>query len=309
MTASVPTAVSAVIPAHNPDPDRLRRTLLGLKAQKLSDPFEVIVVNNASERFPDAAFFREHGPENVAVVEEKRLGLTSARLAGFAAAKSGLLVLVDDDNVLAPDYLGNAIQIARECPFLASWSGNVELVFDPDATPPPAIWREYLTERVCTRAVWSNDPSHNDSTPWGAGMCIRRELADKYRAHCAVDPLRLRLDLSGKQLVYGGDTDIAYFGCSLGYGKGVFPQLNVRHLIPRERCERRYLLSAVEGRAYSEWLHHWVLHGEVPSEPRGWARAVKRLLRSALSDPESRATDRARAAGRARAANELRAPR
>ncbi len=300
-------AISAVIPAHNPDPGRLRRTLLGLKAQTLAaERFEVVLVDNASERFPDEAFFSECRPENFAVVEEKRLGLTAARLTGFAASRGALVVLVDDDNVLAPDYFAAAEEIGRDYPFLASWSGNVELVYEPGAQAPPLIWRGYLAERSCPVAVWSNDPAHNDSTPWGAGMCIRRVLADGYRAHCAQQPARLKLDLSGKQLTYGGDTDIAYFGCAVGYGKGVFPQLKVRHLIPPERCETSYLLRAAEGHAYSEWLHHWVLHGAVPADPLSPGGRLKRFLRGAFAGSRYRATERARAEGHARAARELR---
>jgi glycosyltransferase involved in cell wall biosynthesis len=302
-------AVSVVIPAHNPDPSRLRRVLLGLKGQTFeAQQFEAIVVNNASVRFPDAAFFSGCAPEIFSTVEEPRLGLTAARLAGFAASRGALVVLVDDDNVLAPDYLAAAEQIGRANPFLGSWSGNVELVFEPGVVPPPPLWRSYLSERSCSKAVWSNDPTHNESTPWGAGMCVRRELADAYRAHCAQDPARLRLDLSGQQLTYGGDTDIAYFGCGLGFGKGVFPQLKLQHLIPQERCKRPYLLRVIEGHAYSEWLHHWVLQGAVPLEAASWASRLKRFLRLALADSNVRAAARACAAGRARAARELRSP-
>jgi hypothetical protein len=298
--------VSAIIPAHNPDPGRLRRTLLGLRAQTLpAAQREVILVNNASTQFPDAAFFADCAPENFSIVEERRLGLTAARLAGFAAAQGRLIVMVDDDNVLAPDFLAAAWQIAAEYPFLASWSGCVNLVFEPGATPPPTAWRTYLTERVCERAIWSNDPGHHDSTPWGAGMCVRRTLADAYRAHCAGDPARLKLDLSGRQLTYGGDTDIAYFGCTLGLGKGVFPQLKVDHLIPRERCETAYLLRVIEGHAYSEWLHHWVLHRHLPAEPRDWKSRLKRSVRLLLADQLTRATERARGTGHERAAHEL----
>ena len=302
-------SVSVVIPAHNPDPGRLCRVLLALRAQTFApQQVEVIIVNNASERFPDRAFFSDCAPESFAVIEELRLGLTAARLAGFAASRGELIVLVDDDNVLAPDYLAAAQQIGSDFPFLASWSGNVELVFEPGAVSPPALWRGYLTERSCGEAVWSNDPRHNDSTPWGAGMCVRRALADAYSANCAQDPARLKLDLNGRQLTYGGDTDIAYFGCAIGFGKGVFPQLKVRHLIPPERCETSYLLRAVEGHAYSEWLHHWVVNGVVPVEPVGWESRVKRFLRLALAGSRVRATERAREAGHARAARELRPP-
>ena len=299
-------AVSAVIPAHDPDPGRLRQTLRALKAQSLpAQQFEIVLVNNASSSFPDEIFLAEFGPERLAVIEEKRLGLTAARLAGFAASRGAIVVLVDDDNVLDSNYLAVALQIGRDHPHLGSWSGNVELVFEPGAVPPPALWRGYLAERSTPAATWSNDPRHNESTPWGAGMCVRRSLAEAYQAHCASDPKRLRLDLQGKSLTYGGDTDIAFFGCTIGFGKGVFPQLHLRHLIPKERCETDYLLRAVEGHAYSEWLHHWVLHGEVPTEDAGLGARVRRMVRLALAEPRLRATERARDAGHRRAAREL----
>ncbi len=306
MTTFMDLAVSVVIPTHNPDPGRLARTLEGLKAQTLPGrQFEVVLVNNASARFPDEAFFAGSRTERFSIYEERCLGLTAARLAGFGASRGALVVLVDDDNVLASNYLAVALQIGRDHPHLGSWSGNVELVFEPGAVPPPTPWRGYLAERSSPGAVWSNDPRHNESTPWGAGMCVRRSLADAYRAHCGSDPKRLKLDLQGRDLTYGGDTDIAYYGCALGFGKGVFPQLNVRHLIPPERCETAYLLRAVEGHAYSEWLHHWVLHGAVPSEASGWDARLRRFLRRTVSDPVARATERAREAGHRRAAREL----
>jgi glycosyltransferase involved in cell wall biosynthesis len=301
-----PIAISAVIPAHNPDPSRLQRTLLGLRAQTFPPGlFEVVLVNNASSRFPEPGFFAECAPANFSIVEEGTLGLTAARLAGFAAARGDLIILVDDDNVLAADFLAEAAHIARDFPFLGSWSGNVELVFEPGAVPPYPGWRSYLAERECREATWSNDPAHNASTPWGAGMCVRRSLADAYKAHCRGDPSRLRLDLSGPQLVYGGDTDIAFFGCSATSGKGVFPQLRLRHLIPPERCTEAYLLRAIEGHAYSEWLHHWVLHGAVPKQDDSAGSRLRRRLRLAFADAPTRAAERAKRAGHERAAREL----
>lgn len=296
---------SVVIPAHNPDPGRLRQTLLGLRAQSEGAiPIETVVVDNASGRFPDPAFFGECAPRDLRIVAEPRLGLTAARLCGFAASRGDVVILVDDDNVLAPDYVAAARAVARDHPQLMSWSGNVELVFEHGSDPPPKVWRGYLAERVCTEAIWSNDPRHDPSTPWGAGMCVRRALADAYREHCSRDPKRLKLDLSGDRLTYGGDTDIAYFGCAMGFGKGVFPRLKLRHLIPPERCERSYLLRAIEGHAYSEWLHHWVLHGALPRERSGMRAYLGRILGSLRGGPEGAAA-RARAAGHARAAREI----
>ncbi|MDI1335075.1 MAG: glycosyltransferase [Lacunisphaera sp.] len=298
--------VSVVIPTHNPRIDYLRRVLDALRLQQLPlVEWELLIVDNASQVAVASQVDLAWHPAG-RVIREERLGLTAARLAGFAAARGEVVVLVDDDNVLAPDYLTAAAQIARDHPTLGAWSGNVELVFEPGVTPPPVAWRSYLTERVCRQAAVSTDPGHNDSTPWGAGMCVRQSLAAAYRRRSLENPDLHRLDLSGAQLVYGGDTDIAYFGCSLGMSKGVFPQLHVLHLIPPNRCERAYLLRVIEGHAYSEWLHHWVLHKVVPRDDASPVRRLKRFVRlMLLSDADTRAAARARAAGHARATREL----
>ena len=65
------------------------------------------------------------------VVREERVGLTNARLRGFAETSGEVIVLVDDDNVLAPDYLEQVVRIAREYPFFGTWSGALELELEP----------------------------------------------------------------------------------------------------------------------------------------------------------------------------------
>jgi glycosyltransferase involved in cell wall biosynthesis len=297
--------VSVVIPTHNPRIDYLQRVLLALRAQQFPlAEWELIIVDNASAE-PVAPRVDLAWHPAGRVIREDRLGLTAARLAGFAAARGEVIVLVDDDNALAPDYLATAAQLGREHPMLGAWSGNVELVFEPGVTPPPPAWRSYLTERVCRQPSVTTDPGHNDSTPWGAGMCVRQSLAVAYRQRSLENPELLRLDLSGTQLVYGGDTDIAYHGCALGFSKGVFPGLHVNHLIPPNRCERAYLLRVIEGHAYSEWLHHWVLHKVVPRDEGGALQRFKRLVRLVLTDADTRAAELARSRGRRRATREL----
>jgi glycosyltransferase involved in cell wall biosynthesis len=298
-----------VIPTHNPNPGSLARVLEGLRVQTLPvAEWDLVLVDNASNPAVAGRADLSWHPTG-RIVREERLGLTAARIAVFTEASAETVVLVDDDNLLAPDYLEQAGQIAADFPFLGSWSGNVELVFEPGVEPPPTAWRPYLTERRCEQAVWSNDPSHHDSTPWGAGLCVRGGLARAYKRGSEADPDRLKLDLNGTQLIYGGDTDIAYHGCTLGMGKGVFPQLRVTHLIPARRCERAYLLRLIEGRAYSEVLHHWVLHKTLPSEGnrglRRHAEPLKRAIRLLLSDADGRAEERAKERGRRRALGEL----
>ena len=92
--------LSVIIPTHNPNHERLHRTLSGLRAQTLpAASWKTILVNNASTDFPTPDFFRLCAPDNFVIVEEPKLGLTAARICGFRFADTGTGVLVDDDMV------------------------------------------------------------------------------------------------------------------------------------------------------------------------------------------------------------------
>lgn len=234
---------------------------------------------------------------NARVVREERVGLTNARLRGFSEAKGEVIVLVDDDNVLAPDYLEKVVQIAREYPFLGTWSGALELELEPGSLQPVMQLRHLLCERKPAKDVWSNDRSNFAATPWGAGECIRREVATAYAAKVAKEPRRRQLDLQGEQLVYGGDTDIAYTGLEMGLGMGVFTALHITHLTPKSRCTPEYLLRNYEARAYSEVLHHWVEHGTIPKQRTDLRGRLGLLARRILGSPLERKMIAARARG------------
>ena len=47
--------------------------------------------------------------------------------------RSAEIVYVDDDNLLAPDYLAEVVRIAREWPELGAWGGHIEAEFEPTA--------------------------------------------------------------------------------------------------------------------------------------------------------------------------------
>ena len=91
-----------------------------------------------------------------------------------------MLVFVDDDNVLAPDYLETALCVARERPFLGAWSGQCLPCFDET----PAPWTERYWGTLCIRRfeteLWSNLPRLADTMPAGAGLCVRRAVAQRY---------------------------------------------------------------------------------------------------------------------------------
>src|SRR5580658_7466146 len=111
-------AISVIICAHNPRRDYLSRALDALKAQSLPrEQWELLLIDNASKE-PLANSLDLSWHRGGRHVLEKELGLTPARLRGIREASGEVLVFVDDDNVLAPDYLDHALGIARSHPFV-----------------------------------------------------------------------------------------------------------------------------------------------------------------------------------------------
>ena len=297
--------ISVIIPTHNPRRDYLERVLAALGAQTLPKAhWELIVIDNASQPAvaPELA---QLGHSSGRVVREERLGLTAARLAGFAASSGEMVVLVDDDNVLDPDYLEQLTHISKAFPHLGTWSGRLTLSYEDKNLAPPRELAKFLTLREFEGDLWSNDPNHHASTPWGAGMCIRRSVCDAYRNRVAAQPARARLDLHGDTLVYGGDTDIAYTGCAIGLGKGIFARLHITHLIPNRRCDPAFLLRSVEGQGYSEILHGWLTDGVVRNPRRDFLGRLGELMRWFFLSRVERSIAAAHRRGQCRAFREL----
>ncbi len=116
--------ISVLLCTHNPRPEFVSAAMDGLRAQTLSlERWELIVVDNGSTGALDLSRLAAWQPRSC-IVREDQIGLTHARLRAFAEASGDLFVLVDDDNVLKPDFLDRAIALAREWPFLGAFGGQ-----------------------------------------------------------------------------------------------------------------------------------------------------------------------------------------
>jgi glycosyltransferase involved in cell wall biosynthesis len=251
---------SVIICTHNPRPHVLNRTLKALSEQSL-DPkcWELIVVDNHSDKSVAEVFPL---PERLQArhAREEKLGLTSARLRGIAEARADLLVFVDDDNLLAPDYLEVALGIDKTWPQLGLWGGQQLPEFE--VQPEPWVFhRQYLLAlHTFDRDSWSN-VAHHCPLPPGAGMCIRKHIANKYAELVEQSPNRRSLDRTGTSLASCGDTDLAFMTCDLGFGTGLFKDLKLTHLIPKERLTEDYFVKVTEMTSYS-WEILLAIRGE-----------------------------------------------
>jgi glycosyltransferase involved in cell wall biosynthesis len=259
--------ISAIVCAHNPRPACLRRVLDSLKAQTLAQVhWELLVVDNASDnRLSDTYDLSWHG--RARHVREDKLGLMPARLRGIAEARGKLLVFADDDNVLAPGFLQQALEIHDRHPDLGTFgAGYLEPEFE--IQPPPEIRPRLnlLAIRTVAGARWSNNVKDADSIPWGAGLCVRRDVADAYEI--LIDAMGLDvtavLGRRGQELFAGEDDIFSWVAASVGCGFGIFPELRLTHVIPAGRLNRRYLLKLIHDRAFSHGIRQYMLAGTGP---------------------------------------------
>ncbi|OYW74779.1 MAG: hypothetical protein B7Z37_16425, partial [Verrucomicrobia bacterium 12-59-8] len=239
--------ISVIICTHNPRPHSFARVLESLKQQTLAQAqWELLLIDNASAE-PINSKFDLSWHSNARGIREESLGLTSARLRGIADSIGDLLVFVDDDNVLALDYLQTAIEIAASFPCIGAFGASIAGEFE---VPPPAHLKPYLAGlAVCelTRDYWSNDLVWSWSTPYGAGMVVRRPVGEHYARMVIQDEHRRLLDRLGTGLSSGGDTDLAFCAIDLGFGNGRFQKLKLTHLITKERLTDEYILRLYVG--------------------------------------------------------------
>ncbi len=244
--------LSVIICTHNPRGESLQRTLEALRKQTLpKSDWELLVVDNGSTP-PVAQMFEVVWHPLARHVREEALGLTPARRRGIMESTAEILVFVDDDNVLAPDYLEQALAVGAQWPFVGVWGGSC--VAEYEAPVPDWIgdqlWR--LTVFEVKEDVWSNLRDNFATFPVGAGMCVRRAVARRYVEWCGQNKISSALDRSGKGLGGYGDMDLCQCAIDIGLGTGRSTKLKLTHLIPAARLTLDYFVRHMEGDAASQ---------------------------------------------------------
>lgn len=230
---------------HAPLLDRALDALA--RQQEAGALWSVLVVDNNCTDATPAVVERHRATGEVPGlrrVSEPEQGLTPARRRGVLATTAPWIAFVDDDCLLAEDWIAQAAAFLREHPESGGMGGCVTLDWEGE---PPGYIHGY---------GWALAAQNHGSEPKevgslaGAGMVIRREAL--YTSGWLDQPLLD--DRIGERLVSGGDVELTLRVRAAGYALWYNPACVLRHLVGHHRTSRRYLTRMIYGLGISHTL-------------------------------------------------------
>lgn len=267
--------ISVILCTHNPQIGQLARVLLALKFQHLFlEQWELIIVDSASDRplvtdrrqasseaypcvYPYSTYSTAvdiHWHTQVQMIREEKSGLAAARLRGFQEAQGDLLVFVNDDNVLDPNYLLQVRQIFQAHPEVGAMSGKSTPEFEIKPEPWIAEFYKMLAlrgfgDRSFISAIQSselvdqlaNSSSYSDYASLGLSLAIRRSAFEAYLQRFPSTVYEVTGKTIDQCLNCSQDNDILLTLIAAGWKIGYFPELQLTQLIPAECLNRQYL--------------------------------------------------------------------
>ncbi len=243
--------ISVVICTQNPNRDLFHRVLTALGSQSLSPTcWETIVIDNCSNPSIESLYFEILSKlPDARIITEERKGYAYARKAGIDAARSDLILLVDDDCVLASDYLATAVRLMNQNPDLGTLGGSVSFEHDEGVSRlVKSLHDARFGKRTIEGLVKTRDVSRYqyDVFHGAAGMVVRRD---------ALTVFLQRFNLYGRiasayrsNIMAIGmfeDHDMSMSALHGGYAIGRSGDLKLTHVTPKSKMSvKRFLMGS-----------------------------------------------------------------
>jgi glycosyltransferase involved in cell wall biosynthesis len=247
--ASVEPGVTLLICTHN-GAARLAEVLRYIAAQQVGAgvAWEVLLISNASQDDTLAVATqvgRELLPAGVPyrVLDEPRAGKENALVRGLNEARYEAVAIVDDDNLLAPDYTQIAYEVMQAHPEIGVLGARAEGGYEVE---PPAWFEQVL-------GVYAIGPQNGgvsgpypdkEGFVYGAGSVVRRSGWLKLQErgfHFLTQVQR------GKVLAGGEDIELGEALRLAGYKLWYDERLRFQHFMYRNRLSWEYLLRIGPG--------------------------------------------------------------
>jgi glycosyltransferase involved in cell wall biosynthesis/GT2 family glycosyltransferase len=275
------TRLDVLICTYN-NASMLVNTLESLARQNTPGSFEwrVLVVDNAStdETADVVERFQLSGRiQYIRRVFEPEQGLVRARLRGVRETSGSWIAFIDDDCLLADNWLANAAAFIEAHPACGGFGGVVRLRFE-------RIVPHYVRRYGYSFAEQEHGETQQQRE-WlvGAGMVLNRAallrtgwLERQYLS-----------DREGQVLLSGGDMEMVLRIRALGYHLWYTPSCVIQHCIPARRTSTGYLTNINYGLGVSQtwcdllvWSNSYL--GFLKTAIVGIGRSFGRMFRQAV---------------------------
>lgn len=210
--------------------------------------YEVLVVdNNSTDNTSELlkAYIADNSSLPIKYYLETKQGLSNARNRGIAEAKGDILIFLDDDALVCPNYLNIVDEYLQKYPNIDAFGGKIIPIFDEcDAPKWLCKWSESWVSGLNLGAKVCSFPTK--IFPIGANMGFRKSVFDI----CGLfDP---NLGRSAGNLIGGEEKDLFNRMYSHGMTILYLPNAVAEHVIPPKRTTIEYVCNFGLGVGISE---------------------------------------------------------
>lgn len=245
--------LSIVICTYNPLSKHFNQVIDCIGKAIENETVDCIIVDNSS--VPEIRSRKDiRIPPWARVIREMKSGQIYARIAGARESRSDWIIYVDDDNLLAPNFISAAREYILNFPNAGVFTSSISPVYETE----PESWTRKYTQFLAISShktdVESGDP-FGGTLPIGAGMIVKKEVMDAYEIELETEPAFQNLGRTDESLLSGDDTHIGLIAMKLKRTCVLCKNLHVKHLIPNNRLELEYIRKIV---IYTRASHHFL---------------------------------------------------
>ncbi len=210
--------------------------------------YEIVLVNNNSTDNTQAEcqrFQADYPDITFRYFVEPSQGLSYARNCGITHALGDLLVYVDDDATVNPQYLRTYADFFQRNPDAVAAGGPILPVYE---TQEPS-WMSHYTRQLITGRLYLGSRQRQfprGAFPGGGNACYRKTVFD------AVGPFNIQLGRKGNSLIGAEEKDLFDKMTTRGMHFYYLPNAILYHIIPPHKLTPDYFQRLTYGIGVSE---------------------------------------------------------
>lgn len=215
-----------------------------LRAQEEVDDiqWEVLVVDNNSTDATGAVVREEQGDWGreapLRYAFEGRQGKSYALQTAIEEARGTWVAFLDDDNLLAPNWVAAAHRFGKAHPQAGAFGGQIHGLYKKEPSKSFGLVKPLFALNERPEEVCYSDGGYLELTAPGAGLVVRREA---WEESVSGTGLRLKGPLGQERHQVGEDFEIQWRLYQNGWEIWHNPRMHLDHKIPTERLEEDYL--------------------------------------------------------------------